>query len=141
MGLKIKRSNSWKTTNKISMYLLAPFILQSFKKVLTVDPQLWECTIVGPKMVHLSPRPTPPPPEIFFWKILNIIFINFLALSLCKILKNSSSGSRVMRMCNFWTQNCPFPRMRTFSENLLMSLVSAIHAYLHAKKQSQRLIC
>ena len=42
-----------------------------------------------------------------------------------------------MRMCNFWAQNGPFPQMRIFSENLLMSLVSFIHAYLHAKNQSQ----
>ena len=42
-----------------------------------------------------------------------------------------------MRMRNFWAQNGPFPQMRIFSENLLMSLVSFIHAYLHAKNQSQ----
>ena len=57
-----------------------------------------------------------------------------------KFKKNSSSGSRVMRMHNFWAQNGPFPQMRIFSENLLMSLVSFIHAYLHAKNQSQILI-
>ena len=45
-----------------------------------------------------------------------------------------------MRMRNFWAQNGPFPQMRIFSENLLMSLVSFIHAYLHAKNQSQVLI-
>ena len=45
-----------------------------------------------------------------------------------------------MRMRNFWAQNGPFPQMRIFSENLLMSLVSFIHAYLHAKNQIQILI-
>ena len=45
-----------------------------------------------------------------------------------------------MRMRNFWAQNGPFPQMRIFSENLLMSLVSFIHPYLHAKNQSQILI-
>ena len=44
-----------------------------------------------------------------------------------------------MRMCNFWAQNGPFPQ-RIFSENMLMSLFSLIHAYLHAKNQSQILI-
>ena len=34
-----------------------------------------------------------------------------------------------------------FPNENFFSENLLMSLVSFIHAYLHAKNQSQILIC
>ena len=45
-----------------------------------------------------------------------------------------------MRMRNFWAQNGPFPLMRIFSENLLMTLVSFIHAYLHAKNQGQILI-
>ena len=38
-----------KTTNKIFMYLLAPFILQTFKKILMADPELWGCAIFGPK--------------------------------------------------------------------------------------------
>ena len=45
-----------------------------------------------------------------------------------------------MRMRNFWAQNGPFPQMRIFSENLLMSLVSFIHTYLHAKNKSPILI-
>ena len=46
-----------------------------------------------------------------------------------------------MRMRNFWAQNGPFPQMIFFSsENLLISLVSFIHAYLHAKNQSQILM-
>ena len=57
-----------------------------------------------------------------------------------RFLKNSSSRSRVMRMCNFWAQNGPFPQIRIFSENLWRNLVSFIHAYRHAKNQSQILI-
>ena len=38
-----------------------------------------------------------------------------------------------MRMCNFWAQNGPFPQMRIFSENLLMSVVCFIHAYYMPK--------
>ena len=45
-----------------------------------------------------------------------------------------------MRMRNFWAQNGPFPEMRTFLEKLLMNLVPFIHAYPHAKNQSQILI-
>ena len=63
-----------------------PFHCVKFKRNLTMDPELWRCTIFRPKVVHLS----------------LIIFF--------------------------------------FSENLLMSLVSFIHAYLHAKNQSQILI-
>ena len=33
----------------------------------------------------------------------------------CSKFKNIfSSGSRIMRMCNFWVQNDPFPQMRIF---------------------------
>ena len=146
------------------MYLLAPFILQRgnpqaqndtfalnnffwYKPLLLLSStswpsslckilkksyrEFWGCTIFGPKMVHL-PFPN------FFWKIININLIYLLALFMVQnFIKNSSSRSRVMRMCNFWTQNGPYPLMRTFSENLLMSLISFIYAYLHAKNQSQ----
>ena len=54
------------------IYLLAFFIVQNFKKILTADPELWGCTILGPKMVHL-------PYQTFFWKIFNIILIYLLA--------------------------------------------------------------
>ena len=57
-----------------------------------------------------------------------------------KLFKKSSIRSWVMRMCNFCAQNGSFPQIRIFSENLFMSLVSFIHAYLHAKNQSQILI-
>ena len=105
-----------------------------FKKILTADPELWRCTIFGPKVVHL-------PQAIFFWK--NYYYHSHLtisALHCAKFKKNSSSWSRVMRKCNVWTQNGPFPQMIFFPENLLMSLVYFIHAYLHAKNQSQILI-
>ena len=46
-----------------------------------------------------------------------------------------------MRMYKFWAYNNPFAQMRIFfSENLLMNLVPLIHAYLHAKNQTQILI-
>ena len=38
---------------------------------------------------------------------------------------------------NNWTENGPFAQMRFFSENLLMSPVSFIPAYLDAKNQSE----
>ena len=99
-----------------------------FKNILTADPEL------------LLKRSICPPKE-FFWKIINIILIYLLAPFIVQnFLKSSSSGYRVMRMHNFWVQNGPFPQMRIFSENLIMSLVSFIHAYLHAKNQSQILI-
>ena len=161
------------------MYLLAPFILQNFKKV----PELWRCAIFGPKIAHLSWTKN-------FWYKPLLLSSTYWSFSLCKILKNSYIGSRVMRMHHFWAQIGPFapkqiffckiiniiliyllapfivqnfkkilpadpelwgcaifgpkmthfPKLQFFSENLLMSLVSFIHAYLHAKNQSQILI-
>ena len=79
-------------------------------------------------------------PKQFFWE--NYYHSHLPISSFCceKLKKTSSSGSRVMRMCNFWAQNDPFPRRRIFSENLLMTLVSFIHAYLHDKNYSEILI-
>ena len=141
MASRLKRKNytkwfffSRKTTNKILMYLLAPFILQNFKKILRAHPKLWGCATFGPKMAHLSWT------KFFWYKPLSLLSSTYWPFSLCKILKNSSCGSTVMRMRNFWAQNGPFPQMRIFSENLFMRLVSFIHAYLHAKNQSQILI-
>ena len=42
----------WKIINIIFIYLLAPFIVQNFKKILPADPELWGCAIFGPKMAH-----------------------------------------------------------------------------------------
>ena len=96
-----------------------------FKNILTVDPEL-----LLKRSICL--------PKEFFWKIINVILIYLLASFIVKnFLKSSSSGYRIMRMQNFWVQNGPFPQMRMFSENLIMSLVSFIHAYLHAKNQRQ----
>ena len=33
--------------------LLSPFHCATFKTILTADPELWRCTIFGPKVVHL----------------------------------------------------------------------------------------
>ena len=60
------------------MYLLAPFILQNFKKG---DPELWGYAIFGPKMTHLSWT-------IFFLvQTIIITFIYLLALFIVQNLK------------------------------------------------------
>ena len=42
-----------KNINIIIIYLLAPFMVQNFKKILTANPELWGCPICfGPKMTH-----------------------------------------------------------------------------------------
>ena len=54
----------------------------------------------------------------FFVQTFIITFIYLLALFI------------VQNLNNFLAQIDPFPQIRFFSENLLMSLVSFIHAYL-----------
>ena len=178
MAQRLKRSTcpkwifSQKTTNKISMYLLAPFILQNLKKILRADPELWGCAIFRPKMTHSSWTiffgtnhyyyfhlpivsfhcaqfqkiltgdrevldskwciclpPPPPPKKNFFWKIINNII-------LIKFFQRIQSYEHAQFLGPKW----PISSNEIFSENLLMSLVSFIHAYLHAKNQSQTLI-
>ena len=42
----------WKILNIILIYILPPFIVQNFKKILPADPELWGCAIFGPKLAH-----------------------------------------------------------------------------------------
>ena len=63
------------------MYLLAPFILQNFKKILRANPELWGCAIFGPKMTHLSWT------KFFWYKPLLLLSSTYWPFSLCKIKK------------------------------------------------------
>ena len=63
------------------IYLLAIFIGQNLKKLLTANPDLW-CIIFGPKMAHL------PQTNFFFGKKSLISFSStYWPLLLCKSLK------------------------------------------------------
>ena len=130
--------------NKIFWY--KPLLLSStywpfplgkiFKKILQWILSYEDAPFLGPKW-SICPK------QFLFRKILNIILIYLLARFIVQnFKKNPSRGSRIMRMCNFWTQIGPFPQIRNFfPENLLISLVSFTHTYLHAKNQSQIFIC
>ena len=63
------------------MYLWDSFILQSFKKILRADPELWGCAIYRPKIAHLSWI------KIFWYKPLLFLSSTYWPFSLCKILK------------------------------------------------------
>ena len=78
-----------------------------------------------------------------FFFLENYYYHSHLAISpfhcagfLKKLLQQIQSYGDVELMA----QNGPFAQIRIFSENLLMGLVSFIHAYLHAKNQIQILI-
>ena len=54
----------------------------------------------------------------FFWcKPLLLLSSTYWPFLLCKILKNSYRGSRVMRMCHFWAPICP--KQRFFGKSLI----------------------
>ena len=57
-----------KIMNIIFIYLLAPFILQNFKKILTMDPELWDAQFLGPKW------PISPKWELFSENLLMSLF-------------------------------------------------------------------
>ena len=80
---RLKRSNSPKwsfsqsTTNKTFVYLLAPFILQNFEKILRVNPELCHFRAQnGPFVISKS-----------FWYKPLLLSSTYWPFSLCKILK------------------------------------------------------
>ena len=102
----VKNCPKWnfsrKTTNKIFMYLLAPFILQNLKKILRADPELWGYAIFRPRMAHLSLT-------IFFGTNHYYYFHLSIGPFHCAKFKNSYSGSNVKDvsfLCPKWSI-CP----------------------------------
>ena len=72
----------WKIINITLIYLLAPFIVQNFKKILTADPELRGSTILWPKMAHF------PKWEFFFGKPVNESCFFHSWLSTCQKSKS-----------------------------------------------------
>ena len=108
MASRLKRSNcpKWNffsKNNKIFMHLLAPFILQNFKRILRADPELPGCAIFRHKMAHFPWTKFLDTKQYYYFHLLVGPF------HCAKFIKNSYSRSKVVRMPNFWTQNGPFP--------------------------------
>ena len=110
------------------IYILLLFIGQNLKKILTADPELCGCTLFGPKIVPL--------PQRFFRKIINITLIYLLAPFIVQNLKKIFQRIQLWGCAIFGPKMAHFPKW-DFFRNLLISLVSFIHAYLRAKNQSQ----
>ena len=102
---------------------IGPFHCTKFKKILTADPELWGCTIFGPKMVHL--------PQTIFFKYHSHLPIS--PLHCANFKKNFPADPELWGCTIFGAKMANLPKWGFFSENLLMSLVSFVHAYLHAK--------
>ena len=129
---------SRKTTNEIFMYLSAPFILQNFyQKNLRVDSELWGCApFLGRK------QPICPEQNIFWCKTLLLLSSTYGPFHCAKFKRNLTMDPELWRCIIFGPKVVHLPEIyiSIFSENLLMSLVSFIHTYLHAKNWSQILI-
>ena len=115
------------------IYILVLSIVQNLKKFLRLIQNYDDAPFLGPKWSIC--------PKQFFFLLEIYYHHSHLPISPFHYVKfKKDSSSRVMSMCYLWVQNGPFPQIRIFLENLLMSLVSFIHAYLHARNQSQILI-
>ena len=82
------------------IYLLALFIVQNFKKFFKQIQSCEDVQFLGPKW-SICPK--------FFLENYYHSHLPTSPFHCVKFQKNSSSGSRVMWMHNFWAQNGPFP--------------------------------
>ena len=115
------------------IYLLALFIVQNFKKFSQWLQSYEDAPFLDPKW-SICPKQT------FFRKIINTILICLLAPFIVQHFKILPADQQLRGCAIFGPKMAHFPKWEFFSENLLMSLVSFTHAYLHAKNQSQILI-
>ena len=119
---------SRKTSNKIFMCLLAPFLFAKFQKILTVDPKLWRCAIFWTKIVHLLQT-------IFFLEAYHSH--SHLPISPFHCAKRLPADPELWGCAIFAPKMAHFSKWEFFSEKLLMDHVSFTRTYLHAKNQSQ----
>ena len=91
------------------IHLLDLFIVQNFKQFLQQIQSYEDAPFLDPKW-SICPK------QIFFGKLLISFSSIYQSLSLCKILRNSSNESRVIRKRNFRAQNGPFSQMRIFQK-------------------------
>ena len=111
------------------MYLLAPFILQNFKKIHRADPELQI------QMCHFRDQNGPfVMNKTFLVQTIIITFIYLLALFTVQNLKKFLPRiSRVLRMCHFWGQNGPFAPNKSF----FWKIINIILIYLLAPLTGQ----
>ena len=112
----------------------APFHCTKFKKKLQRTQSYKDAPFLGPKWSICAK-------QIFFWKIIKIILVYLLVPFILQNFKKIlPADPELSGSATFGHKIAHFPKWEFFSENLLMSLVSFIYAYLHTKNQSQILI-
>ena len=116
----LKRSNwpkwffSWKATNKIFMYLWAPFIVQNLKNIFRANLEFRGCVIFGSEMTHL------PWTHLFWYKPLLLLSSTYWHFSVCKIFKKilpaapESWGHTI-----FEFKTVPLPQTVSFLEKIM----------------------
>ena len=128
-GLKSKKIKlhpneffSQKPTNKIFMYLLAPFIQQNLKKVLRADPKL--------RMCHFQAQNGPFALKLFLVQTIIITFIYLLTLftvqNLKKKLKKKFTDPELWGCAIFG------PKMVHFPQKSFWKIINIILIYLLA---------
>ena len=123
-------------------FLVKPLLLLSstfhcakFKRNLRVDSELWGCApFLGPKQ-SICPKQ-----KSFWYKPLLLLSSTYGPSHCAKFKRNLTMDPKLWRCTIFGPRLVHLPQIKFLSGNLLMSLVSFIHAYLHAKNQSQILI-
>ena len=146
------------------MYLLAPFILQNFKKIIMAEPELRGCAIFGTKMTHLSWRKifwykpffkkdlTADPelwectifgpkmvhlPQSFFWKIIKIILIYLLAPFIVQNFKKILPADTEFWGCAiFGPKMAHFPKWEFFFRKTVNELCF-FHSCLSTRQKSK----
>ena len=88
------------------MYLLDPFILQNFRKILRANPELLGCVIFGPIC----------PEQFFLVQTIIITFISLLALFIVQNFKNILQWIQNYEMSHLWAQNGPLTQMIFFQK-------------------------
>ena len=106
------------------MYLLAPFNLQKFKRILWADPELSGCAIFSHEMAHLSWA-------IFFGTNHYYYFHVPVDPFYCaKYTTNSFGWSKVVRMPHFWTLNGPFSQNNFFWKIINIIFIQVLASFI-----------
>ena len=123
---RLKRSNSPKwffsqnTTNKIFVYLLAPFILQNFEKILRVNPEL----------CHFRAQNGPFVISKFFWYKPLLLSSTYWPFSLCKILKILTADPELWGWAIFGPKMVHLPQTIFFWKIINITLIHLLAPFI-----------